>query len=135
MDFHTFSVDVAVKHFNSNKDSGLSSEILQKNRKIYGLNKLSQKKKSGFFAKLSSALKEPMLIILLISFFIALGANIAKLVTSGGSDFSECFGLLCGIVLSVSICEVVSVVFELLSASLLQPVKRQKTLYARRGKR
>ncbi len=103
MDYYSRTIDFAVKRLGANKERGLNGVTLQKNRAEYGLNKLTAKKKPKFISKLFAALKEPMLIILMVSFVIALGANIAKAITTGDGDFVECFGILAAIILSVSI--------------------------------
>ena len=103
MNFYDTGIDFAVNHFNSNAEKGLSEKILIANRSKYGRNILTEKKKRGFFKKLIDALKEPMLIILMFSFVIALGTNLGKYFKSGEADFAECFGILFAVILSVGI--------------------------------
>ena len=86
-----------------NENRGLSYEMVKQNTVKFGQNLLTQKKKKGFFARVLDAVKEPMLIILLFGFCIALGANIGKQLKTGDGDFGECFGILFAVVLSVSI--------------------------------
>ncbi len=103
MNFYTLTIDSAIKELDSNQNLGLSHNNLIKNQKIYGKNVLSKRKKQTFISKIFDALKEPMLIILLFSFVLALGINIGKYFKTGSADFGECFGILVAIVLSVSI--------------------------------
>ncbi len=103
MHFHSLSADMAIRSLNSNKTLGLSPKDVRSHVERYGENTLTQKKKKGIFAKILSALKEPMLIILLFGFCIALGANVGKQLKTGDGDFGECFGILFAVVLSVSI--------------------------------
>ena len=103
MGFHAKSIEETVKTFGSDAEKGLSDAGVSENRKRYGNNALTPKKKRGFFGKIADALKEPMLLILLFSFVIAFGANIGKLLKTGDGDFGECFGILAAVILSVSI--------------------------------
>ena len=103
MGYHAKSTDETLKEFNTDKLKGLSDSAVNENRKKYGNNVLTPKKKKGFFGKVADALKEPMLLILLFSFVIAFGANTGKLLKTGDGDFGECFGILAAVILSVSI--------------------------------
>ncbi len=103
MHFHSISADESIRSLESDKTLGLSPSTVHSHVEKYGENVLTQKKKKGVIAKIFSALKEPMLIILLFGFCIALGANIGKQFKTGDGDFGECFGILFAVVLSVSI--------------------------------
>lgn len=82
---------------------GLTSEEANRRLQQNGYNELSEKPEKGLFARIFSALKEPMLLILLFGFMITLGANIGKAIRTGDGDFTECFGILAAVILSVSI--------------------------------
>ena len=103
MEFHAKSKEETVKAFGSDAEKGLSDAVLTANRTKYGKNSLTPKKRKSFFEKIGDAVKEPMLLILLFSFAIALGANLGKFIKTGDGDFGECFGILAAVVLSVSI--------------------------------
>ncbi len=103
MDFYSSTIQQTAKALGTNISSGLNKNSLEKNLKIYGYNQLTKKKKEGFFKKLFGALKEPMLLILIFSFCIALGSSIGEYVKTKTADFTECFGILCAIVLSTAI--------------------------------
>ena len=103
MEYYDKSAECAVKSLSSDARSGLSVKKVGERLSEYGLNKITGEKKKGFFSRLFSALKEPMLIILLFGLAIALGANIGKFLKSGEADFSECAGIFAAIVLSVTI--------------------------------
>lgn len=103
MDFHTYSVDDAINKLNSNKDKGLSDALVDKNKSLYGLNLITRKKKQSIISKIFSALKEPMLLILLFGFVLAFGVNLGKYLKTGYGDFAECFGILFAVILSVCI--------------------------------
>ncbi len=103
MDFHSQKYEYAVTALGSSAAKGLSESRLNENLRKYGKNALTPKKKKSFFGKILDALKEPMLLILLFGFVIALGANLGKFFKTGDGDFGECFGILAAVVLSVSI--------------------------------
>lgn len=103
MTVHDKSIKFLSDRFNSNVDKGLSFSALNVNLKKYGRNVLTEKKKEGIFSRIFTALKEPMLLILLFGFIIAFGTNIGKFFKSGDADFLECFGILFAIILSVGI--------------------------------
>ncbi len=103
MDIHSKVAADAVKFFNSDIKEGLNAKYLQINRREYGENVLTKKKKQSIGSKIMSALKEPMIIILIFSFLLALGTNLGKFFKIGEADFLECVGILLAIVLSVSI--------------------------------
>lgn len=95
-------IDVS-NYFSTSIKKGLSSKTLEQNVNKYGYNKLIQKKEDGFFKRLFSCLKEPLIIILLFSLIIAFGSNLGSFLKGGESDFTECFGILFAVLLSVSI--------------------------------
>ena len=103
MDFHGKTADYAVKTLSSDKQLGLNQSQVKLNAQKYGKNLLTKKKKRGIFSKIADALKEPMLIILLFGFVIAFGTNLGKYFKTGEGEFSECFGILFAVLLSVSI--------------------------------
>ena len=72
MSFHTQPFNFAIKEFHSNEYNGLNAETVKKNTMKYGINSLTKAKKQSFFNRLFEALKEPMLIILLFGFVLAL---------------------------------------------------------------
>ena len=103
MDFYSNSVKNVLEQFGTDKNNGLTTARLKKNYSKYGKNVLTKGKKKTFFARFFSAITEPMILILLFGFFIALGTSIGKALKTGGFDFSECGGILAAILLSVII--------------------------------
>lgn len=103
MSFHDKSVEFTEKKLGTDIRWGLTRKALEKSVTYNGYNTLTKKKKKSFFSRLIDAFKEPTLIILLFSFVIALGSNIGGALGGGETDYSECFGILFAIVLSVSI--------------------------------
>ena len=103
MTFHDKTEQQVIEMFNSNSHNGLSQLLVDESIKKYGVNTLTKSKEKGFFANLLDALKEPMLLILLFGFVLTLGTNLGKFLKSGEGDFSECFGILFAVILSVSL--------------------------------
>lgn len=102
MNYHTKSIDAALKDLNSTKKGLSDKEAVLRIRK-HGKNELTKKAEKGFLMRVVSAIKEPMLMILLFGFMITFGANVGKLIKTGDGDFTECFGILAAVILSVAI--------------------------------
>ena len=103
MSFYYQSVENTCAALHTNLENGLNEVNYQKNLNKYGKNCLTKNNKTSFIKKILNAIKEPMLIILLISFLITLSINIFRYFSFGVSDFGECFGILGAIILSVVI--------------------------------
>lgn len=103
MDFYELNVNQTINALSSDKERGLSDSARRKNFQKYGLNVLTKEKGAGIFDRILNAVKEPMLIILLFGFVVALGSNIGKYLKSGEADFLECFGILFAVIVSVMI--------------------------------
>ncbi len=103
MDFYRHTKKEVIKHFQTDENTGLSSKNYAKNLSAFGKNKLPSPAKKGIFSRIFSALSEPMLLILVVSFVITFGANLGKMLKTGNGDISESLGILLAIILSVSI--------------------------------
>lgn len=103
MELYTASVDSTVKTLGSNLKTGLNRSQYEQNANKYGLNSISKRKKRPFILKITDALSEPMLLILLFAFFVTFGINLGRLFKLGYADFNECYGILAAVVLSVVI--------------------------------
>jgi len=103
MYFHDKSIEYAINYLSSDAVSGLSSDKYRISVAKNGKNVLSKKKKKSFISRFFSALKEPMLLILLFAFIIAFGTNLGKFLKTGEGDFTECYGILFAVLLSVFI--------------------------------
>ena len=103
MDFYRESVSLSLKELKVDKSFGLSSLEAKNRLAKFGENKLSKSKNNSLFKKVLSVLSEPMLIILEIALIIAFGTGLGQLLKTGQGDFSECFGILGAIFLSVFI--------------------------------
>lgn len=108
MEFFQKSPEEALKDFNVNKETGLTEEQVLKNREKYGKNEFSPAKKVTLLKKIIDALKDPMLLILLIAAFITIGMNFYKCLHGMHAEFTESIGIITAIVLSV----VITIVME-----------------------
>ena len=102
MNYHAKSAERVLTELGSTKN-GLSDAEIKVRQAKFGKNELNKKVRKSFFARVFSALKDPMLTILVVGFFITLFANIGKELKTGGGDFTECIGIFAAVVLSVSI--------------------------------
>lgn len=103
MDYYRLSIPKTEQLLKSNIYNGLTLEGVKNSRIKHGENLIKKTNKTSLIKKIFLALKEPMMVILLISFFIALFTNVFKYFTTGDGDFFECAGILVAILLSVSI--------------------------------
>ena len=102
MNYHAKSTGDVLRELRST-ENGLSEGEIAARRREYGGNELTERSEKSFFARVVAAVKEPMLLILSVGFLITLFANIGKHLKTGDGDFTECFGILAAIILSVSI--------------------------------
>ncbi|MBQ9485251.1 MAG: calcium-translocating P-type ATPase, PMCA-type [Clostridia bacterium] len=102
MNYHAKSAEDVLKELKSGKN-GLSQSEAAARLKKFGGNELTPKAEKSFFGRVIDAVKEPMLMILFVGFLITFGANIGKYIKTGAGDFTECFGILAAVILSVSI--------------------------------
>ena len=84
-------------------DTGLTPQQVQENRQRYGANTLTRSQPETLFGRIRDAVTEPMIIMLIIAWLIALSVNIYESLTGGEADLLECTGILVAIILSVSI--------------------------------
>ena len=103
MEFYNESAENILKKYGGNAKTGLSLGAYGINARKYGLNSISKKKKRSFLLKITDALSEPMLLILLFAFFVTFGINLGRLLKLGYADFTECYGIIAAVVLSVFI--------------------------------
>ncbi len=103
MNFYDKNLSQIIKLLNSDKNSGLNKNAQAKNVNKFGRNILTKQKKLTFFNRLINAIKEPMLVILLFGFAITFGSAFGQFLKTGEADFTECFGILFAVIVSVSI--------------------------------
>ncbi len=101
--FYSQSAGETLNKLGVNAEFGLSSEKVRKIREKTGENVLTERKREGFYKRLFSALKEPMILILIFAFILTLGVNLGKQLKTGDGDFSECVGVFLAIALSTTI--------------------------------
>ena len=113
--WHTLSSIEVEKKLNTNFSRGLSSKEAEKRAKVFGKNKLDEKKKVSFISKLIAQFKDFMIIILLIAAVIS--AIISYL--EGSNDYMD----------SIII---VAIVFFNAMMGIIQENKAEKSLEALR---
>ena len=103
MNFYDKSIDESINILGSHKKLGLDQKWQKINAQKYGRNVLTKRKKQSLFSRFLSALKEPMMVILMFGFVIAFGSSMGKFLKTGNGEFAECFGILFAVIVSVSI--------------------------------
>jgi len=103
MEFFQNTVDEILKRFKVNRDTGLTDKQVIESEKEHGKNQFSKAEKISLFRKIIEALKEPMILILLIAAIITIGMNIYKYVNGLHAEFTESIGIVVAISLSVGI--------------------------------
>jgi len=102
--------------------TGLSEEQIKQNLIEYGANEFTKGKQKSFFIKLIEALREPMVLILIVAGLIALAVNLVEYYSSGHAEFIECIGIFVAIFISVSI----TIVMEGRSAKAFEALNKIK---------
>ncbi len=103
MNFYDKSIDEAVKNLGSHKKLGLDQKMQKINAEKYGRNVLTKLKRQSIISRFISAMKEPMMLILMFGFVIAFGSSMGRFLKTGSGDFAECIGILLAVIVSVSI--------------------------------
>ena len=99
---------------------GLTAAQVETNLQRYGANRLTRNRPDSLFRRIWEATTEPMIIMLVIAWLIAVGVNIFQRMTGGESDFLECVGILIAILLSITI----SVIMEGQSAKAFEALSK-----------
>lgn len=79
---HSKSIEDVCKHFNTNSETGLTSQEANERLAVYGPNKLQEGKKVPFIIKFLKQFAEPMVIVLLIAAAISLSIFIVRGITN-----------------------------------------------------
>ncbi|MBE7082014.1 MAG: calcium-translocating P-type ATPase, PMCA-type [Clostridiales bacterium] len=103
MNFYDKSIDEAVKNLGSHKKLGLDQKMQKINAEKYGRNVLTKRKRQSIISRFISAMKEPMMLILMFGFVIAFGSSMGRFLKTGSGEFAECIGILLAVIVSVSI--------------------------------
>ena len=109
-----------LQRFGTDERTGLRSEQVVDNRRLYGVNAFTRKETDPLWKRIFAALCEPMLLMLILAALIALGINVARACSGGESDFLECVGIFAAIFLSVAI----TVIMEGRSAKAFEALNR-----------
>ena len=96
-------IDQILNEFQVNSSSGLTNDQVLENQKKYGKNQFSPSEKISFAKKILQAIKEPMILILLVAALITIGMNVYKYLQGLNAEFTESIGILAAIAISVSI--------------------------------
>lgn len=103
MEFFQKSAEETLKKLKVDRNKGLSNNQIIQNQKLYGKNEFSPKEKISLFKKVIESLKEPMIFILLVAALITIGINVCRYFQGTHASFTESFGILIAIMLSVAI--------------------------------
>ena len=86
-----------------NPSMGLDSKEIVNRQEKYGKNQFSPGTTTPLYKKIFSALKEPMIFILLVAAFITLSMNLYRAYHNMNAEFTESIGILVAIFLSTGI--------------------------------
>ena len=100
MNAHSAKIKDLENYFETSSTSGLTRAQVEKNRRKFGANKITPKKKKSLIRRFFEALSEPTLIILEFAWVITVGVNVGKFIKSGSCDVYECIGILVAILIS-----------------------------------
>ncbi|MDR0767544.1 MAG: calcium-translocating P-type ATPase, PMCA-type [Methanosarcinales archaeon] len=92
-----------LKETGSDASAGLSAAQVQSNLELYGSNVLTREKPVSLLKRIIAASAEPMILMLIAAWVIALIANAIRFTTGGETDFLEVIGIFGAIALSVAI--------------------------------
>ena len=100
MTYHSVGKEEIERKLNTNFRHGLSGASVEEQRRRFGSNVISGRKRKSLFKRLIEALSEPTLIILEFAWVITVGVNVGKFIKSGDGDVLECIGILAAILIS-----------------------------------
>ena len=100
MNAHSVKIKDIESYYKTSENAGLKREQVEINRRRFGKNQLTKKKKKSVLRRFLEALAEPTLIILEFAWIITVGINVGKLIKSGSCDVYECVGILVAILIS-----------------------------------
>ncbi len=100
MNAHSAKIKDLENYFETSETVGLTRAQVEKNRRKFGANKITPKKKKSLVRRFFEALSEPTLIILEFAWVITVGVNVGKFIKNGSCDVYECIGILVAILIS-----------------------------------
>ena len=124
MNFTTDKKENVIKFFNSDAAKGLSDEKVSEQLKIYGENKLKEKKKKSILVKFFEQFKDVMIIILIIAAAISFGIACYE---GNPKEFFEPALILLIVILNA----VIGVMQEDKAEKALEALKNMSALYAK----
>lgn len=108
MNFYDCPVSEVFNKLSVNPNFGVETKKVDELKRIYGENKLDEKKPKSIVKRLIEALLEPMMLILLVAFTITLGINVGRLLKGDDTEFYECIGIF----IAIAVSTVLTVVME-----------------------
>lgn len=112
-------LDEAIREYGSNLDSGLDDSRVLLNRKRYGVNSLTDKKREAIFIKLLKSFKDSLIIILMVAAIIS--------VVLDPSNYIDSIIILIVVLLN----SILGVVQEVSAEKSLDALKRMSSIYCR----
>lgn len=109
-----------ITRLETDENSGLSANQIEKNREQYGSNVLTREKQESLLKRIIAAGSEPMILMLIMAGVIALAVNIIRASTGSEADFLECVGIFAAISLSV----LITVIMEGKSAKAFEALSK-----------
>ncbi len=111
---------VLLAELGTDPEQGMKSADVGQSAEKHGINALTRAKPVPMYKRIWEASSEPMIVMLIIAAFIALGVNITLHFTGDEADFLECVGIFVAIALSV----IITVVMEGKSAKAFEALNR-----------
>lgn len=112
--------DEILKNMNLDEKVGLNEKRVIENREKYGVNAFTRQKPISMIQRILETLKDPMILMLIFAFLIAVAVNIAHHIQGSPTDFIECIGIFFAVVLSVAI----TVIMEGKSAKAFEAISK-----------
>lgn len=103
MEFFQKTANEILEQFQVDSDIGLTDKQVVESQNKYGKNQFSKGERISLGRKILEALKEPMVLILLVAAIITIGINIYKYFIGLHAEFTESIGIVVAISLSVGI--------------------------------
>lgn len=94
MDFFQKEAQEVISELNSSEELGLATDEVEARIQRYGKNVFTPKEKGSLFAKIFDSLKEPLIVILLISGLISLAMG----------HLADGLGIFVAVLIATSIC-------------------------------
>ncbi|MCL2104430.1 MAG: cation-transporting P-type ATPase, partial [Kiritimatiellaeota bacterium] len=114
------SQENCLAHLGIDSSVGLTAESVGESVAKYGANTLTHVKPESLLKRLWHAVTEPMILLLIGAWLIAVAVNVIQSVTSGEVDFFDCAGIFIAIGISV----VITLVMEGKSAKAFEALSR-----------